>query len=117
MYSALKISGYIKSLDESKYMLFWIKVNTYKKYIIKSSNSIKKRFGCKPMFDEKYLKSKIKSYKNKINKNFHDNEMPEEGSLCKFLSAILIFSVIKIGKIYYKQELLKECKYIVSKKR
>ena len=69
------------------------------------------------MFDEKYLKSKIKSYKNKINKNFHYNEMPEEGSLCKFLSAILIVSVIKIGKIYYKQELLKECKYIVSKKR
>lgn len=40
--------------------------------------------------------------------------MPEESSLCKSPSAILIVSVIKIGKIYYTQVLLEEFKYIVN---
>ena len=88
----------------------FFKDHTYEKCIIKSSNSIKKESDCKPAYHKKYLKTKIKSYKSKTNKHFHDNEMPEEGSLCKFLSAILIVSVIKMGKIYYIQVLLEEWK-------
>ena len=33
--------------------------------------------NCEPMYYEKYLKSKIKSYECKINTNVHDNGMSQ----------------------------------------
>ena len=41
--------------------------------------------------------------------------MPEEKSPCKFLSMIMLDSVIKANKKYYPQTLLEECKYIQEK--
>ena len=54
-------------------------------------------------------KTKIKSYENKISSNIYD-----EGSLCIFLSVILIDSVFKIGK-KHSEVFLGECKYMVKK--
>ena len=41
--------------------------------------------------------------------------MRKEKAPCKFLSIIMIDSVIKANKMYYPQTLLKECKYIQEK--
>lgn len=54
------------------------------------------------MYNEKYAKTKIRSYKSRINTNFHDNEMSKEGLHCISLSVILIL----LGKNYYPQEFL-----------
>ena len=43
----------------------------------KASNTIRKRFDSKTVYKKKYLKSKIKSYKGKINTSFHGNELPK----------------------------------------
>ena len=56
--------------------------------------------------DEKYIKTKIKLYACSIKK------MPKENAPCKFLSIIMIDSVIKGNKKYYAQTILEECKYI-----
>ena len=69
----------------------------------KASNNIKKEFDSEPVYNEKYLKTKIKSYKGKINTSFHNNKIPKESSHCICLSVILIGSVFKTGKIYYPQ--------------
>ena len=37
---------------------------------MKITNSIKKKFDIEPVYNEKYLRTKIKSYKGKINTNF-----------------------------------------------
>ena len=37
--------------------------------------------------------------------------MPKEKAPCKFLSIIIIDSVIKANKKYYPQTILEECKY------
>ena len=39
----------------------------------KGSNIIKKELDSKPVYDEKYLKTKIKSDNEKIKTNFHNN--------------------------------------------
>ena len=63
------------------------------------------------MHNEKYLKAKIKFYEGKINKYFHNNRMPKEGSHCISILVILINSVFKIDKKnYYLQVVLSECK-------
>ena len=81
------------------------------------SNIIKKEFDSKPVYTEKYIKTKIKSYNRKINTNFHNNKIPNEGSHCIFLSVILIDSVYKKDKNYYPQVFLEECKYVVKEKK
>ena len=64
----------------------------------KFSNSLKKWFDSKPVYNEKYLKTKIKSYEGKINTNFHNNKIPKQGSQCTCLSAISIDSIFRIRK-------------------
>ena len=61
-------------------------------------------------------KAKIKSSEVKINKNFHNDGIPKEGSYCISLSVLLIDSVFKICKNCYPQVFLKECKYIIKEK-
>ena len=55
---------------------------------------IKKEFDSEAVYNEKDLKAKIKSCDGKINRNFHNNKIPKEGSQCVSLSVILIDSVI-----------------------
>ena len=43
--------------------------------------------------------------------NFHNKKMPKEKPPCKFLSIIMIDSVIRANKNYYPQTLSEECKY------
>ena len=56
---------------------------------------LKKRFARVPVYNKKYSKTKILSYKGRINTNFHHNRMPKEGSYCLCLLVILIDSVQK----------------------
>ena len=46
----------------------------------KVKNSIKKEIDNEPLCNEKYLKTKIRSYNRKTNTNFHNNKLPNKGS-------------------------------------
>ena len=83
----------------------------------KVKNTIDKEFNSEPVYNEKYLKAKIKSYNGKINTNFQNNKIPKEDSPCICLLVILIDSVFRTGNNYYPQVFLEECKYVFKKKR
>ena len=78
------MSVYKRDFDETKYMSFLIKddelLEKYNEIWEKVKNSIKKELHSEPVYNEKYQKTKIKPYNGKINTNFHNNEMPKEGS-------------------------------------
>ena len=57
----------------------------------KVKNSTKKEFEREPVFNDKYLKAKLKSYQGKTNTNFHDNEISKEGSQFISLSVVYLF--------------------------
>ena len=65
-------------------------LKTYNKIWDEVSNNIEKRCGSETVYNEKYLKTKTKSYKGKINTSFHDDEIAKEGFPCLCLSVILI---------------------------
>ena len=67
----------------------------------KVKNCTKTEFDNEPVYNEKYLKSKIKSYKEKTN-NFQRNRLAKV-SQCICLSLILIDSVLRLDKNYYPQ--------------
>ena len=76
----------------------------------KKSATLTKKFDSKPVYNGKYLKTKIKSYNGKINTNFHNNKIPQEGSQCSCLSVMLIDSVYRKDESYYPQVFFKEYK-------
>ena len=93
----------------------------HQKNIIKIGKKLKissiKEFDSQPVYNEKYLKTKINSYNGKINTSFHNNEISREGSQFICLSEILIDSVFRTGKNYYSQVFLEEFKYFVKEKK
>ena len=82
----------------------------------KVKNIIKKEFDTELVYNEKYLKTKIKSYNGKINTNFYNNKIPKEGSEFICWSLILINSIFKPCKNYY-QVFLEECQYFINEKK
>ena len=68
-----------RDIDQSKYISFLIKDDELQESIIefgkKVENSITKEFGSEPVYNEKYLKAKIKSCNEKINTYFHNNKV------------------------------------------
>ena len=55
----------------------------------------------------------MKSSKGKIDTDFHDNEIPKEGSYYICLSGILINFILKRDKNYYSQMFLEEWSYVI----
>ena len=107
------MSEYRKHFNETKYMSSLMKdgelLKKYNKILDEVSNSIKRGFDNEPVYNEQYLKTKVKFYKGQINTNFHGDRIPKEGSHCVCLSVILIYSIFEIGKLYYPQVFLEEC--------
>ena len=100
-----KTSTFRRDFDETKYISFLIKddelFEKYNEIREKVENSLKKEFDSEPVYNEKYLKTKTKSYIGKINTNFHNNKIPGEGSQFISLSVISIDSGFRTGKNYY----------------
>ena len=74
-------------------------------------------FESKPTYgyDDKYIKTKIKAYTDIIITNFHNKNIPKESVPCKYLSIIMLDSVIELDEKYYHQTFLEECKYVQEK--
>ena len=76
-----------------------------------------KGFDNDPAYNEKYLKTTIKSYDGKIDTNFHGDKILKEGSHCICLSAISIDSVFRTNQNHHPQVFLEECKFIVKEQK
>ena len=74
-------------------------------------------FESKPTYGyhEKYIKTKIKKHADSIITNFHNKKMPKEKVPCKYLSIIMLDSVIESYEKYYPETFLEECKYVQEK--
>ena len=74
-------------------------------------------FVSEPVYgdSDKYLKTKIKSYGDKVNTNFQNKKIPKENVSYKCLPLTMLDSVIRVSKKYYPQILLEECKYEIKK--
>ena len=55
----------------------------------------------------KYLKTKIKLNGDKMNTNFQGKKVPKENASYKYLSLIMLNSVIRVNKKYCPQTLLR----------
>ena len=104
--------GYVKCLDDNKTMSFLADDMSFglyesrkeflKEYIKvweKIRDLIGKKFNSEPVYGDKYIKTKIKSYNNDIRTNFHgegnSRKVPKESCTYKCFSLITLDSVSK----------------------
>ena len=75
------------------------------------------KFDHEPVYgdNDKYIKTKIKIYGDKVSTDFQGKKVPKENASYKCLSLIMLDSVIRVNKKYYRQTLLKEYKYKIKK--
>ena len=86
----------------------------YKKIWEKVQRLMGIKFDSKPFYgndDNKYIKTKIKIFADRVITNFYNEKVPKEKVPYKCLSIIILDSVIKSDKKYYPQTYLEECKY------
>ena len=81
--------------------------------VIKNKLSIK--FHSKPVYDQKYLKAKVREFDGVIKTNFLGNPVPKENMHYTCIACITIDSVMRIDKKNHPQVYLEECKYRVKK--
>ena len=117
------MTGYFKHFDSNKTMSFKINDNKllkkYNKIWEKISNLLGTRFDSQPVYGDgdKYIKTKIKMYGDRVNTNFQGKKVPKENASNKCLLLIMLDSVIRVNKKYYPETLLEECKYAIRKNK
>ena len=96
-------------------------LKNYNKVWKKIEKLIKIDFNTKTTYgdNDKYIKTKIKTYKDSIVTNFYNKKgskkIPEEKIPHKCLSVIILDSIIYAYEKYYPQVFLEECKYVKEK--
>ena len=66
------------------------------------------------IYDEKYIKTKVREYNGVIKTNFWGDKIPQEGVHHACITCISIDSVIRVEK-KFPQVYLEECKYKIKK--
>ena len=116
-------TGHINKFDKNKITIsLMIKdmqpLKSYNKIWKKNEKIMKIEFNTENTYgddDDKYIKTKIKTYKDSINTNFYNKNgsknIPEEKVPHKCLSIIILDCVIYAYEKYHPQIILEKCKY------
>ena len=91
----------------------------YKNIWEKVVNLLTIKFDSEPIYGDvdKYIKTKIKTYGDRVNTNFYGQKVPKENAIYKCISLIMLDSVIRVNKKYYPQTLLEECIHVIKKNK
>ena len=115
-----QMSGYIKYFENGgKNMYFLINDDeVWEKYeqiwdVIKNKLDIK--FHSKPIYERKYLKTKVMEFDGVIKTNVLGNDMPTENIHYTCIAYITYMTVMRIDKKNHPHVYLEECKYRVKK--
>ena len=116
------MNGYIKYFENGEKNISFLIKNSelWEKYediwdVIKNKLGIK--FHNEPIYENKYLKAKVREFNGNIKTNFLGNNAPKENTYFTCIACITVDSVLKINKKNYPQVHLKECKYKVKQIR
>ena len=76
---------------------------------IKNKSNIK--FHSTPVYDEKYMKAKVREFNGVIKTSFLSDEISKENVHYTCIACVTIDSVMRMKKMNYPQVYLEECKY------
>ena len=116
-----QMSGCIKYFEnEGKNMSFKIEDESVYVKCNQIWNKIKKLLGVKfhtrPIYDDSYIKTKVKAFSHIVKTLFSGDEIPKERVEYSCLSCISIDSVLQVDKMNFPQLYLEQCKYKIMKR-
>ena len=75
------------------------------------------KFHSQPIYDDKNIKTKVKTFSGVTSTFFSKDEIPKEVNHYICIAAICIDSVLKIEKKNYPQVYLEQCEYKLKKRK
>ena len=120
MYYIPQMMGYTKYFEnDGKNMSFLIKDDEVREKYKEIWNVIKNKLGIKfhsePVYEQKYLKAKLREYDGVIKTNFLGSGVPKENMHYTCIACVTIDFVMKTNKKNYPQVYLEEFKYKIKK--
>ena len=107
------MTGYLNIFEDgTRKMSFFTDNNEFlERYTKKISDLIDKKIDSNPVYNNKYINTKVRSYNNDIMTNFCDidnkkNKLSGKNKPYSCMSLISLDAIIKINKKYYPQTLL-----------
>ena len=67
------------------------------------------KFHSQPIYENKFLKAKVREFDGNIKTNFLNNDLPKENIYYACIACITVDSVLKLNKKNYPQVYLEEC--------
>ena len=115
-----QMAGYIKHFENGgKTMSFVIKdddvLDKYNEIWDKIKETLNIKFHSMSVYDEKYIKAKVRELNGEIKTNCLGDKIPKESMHYTHIVCITIDSIMKMEKKSYPQVYLEECKYRMKK--
>ena len=119
--------GYLNDIDDVIPLCIILpQMDGYIKYFENGGKNISFKIECKellgvkfysePIYEDKYIKTKVRTFSSVINILFNGDEIPKERVQYTCISCISIDSVLRVDKKNYPQVYLEQCKYKMKKK-
>ena len=120
-----KMSGYVKKFKvedkNNKLMSFRVVdenlLQKYKAIQTKIEKVKSIRLTALPVYDDRYIKTKIRTYGDKVYTNVRGLNVPEDYIECECFTVISINSLLVYQNKYYLQVYLGNCAYKIAKKQ
>ena len=120
-----KMSGYVKTFKvkegNNKLMSFRIDdeklLEKYKAIRIKIEDLKNIKLNALPVHDDRYIKTKIRTFGDKVYTNFRGLNVPEDDKECEYFTVISIDFLLVYDTKYYLQLYLDNCDYTILNKQ
>ena len=120
-----KMSGYVKTFKvkegNNKLMSFRIDdeklLEKYKAIRIKIEDLKNIKLSALPVHDDRYIKTKIRTFGDKVYTNFRGLNVPEDYKECEYFTVISIDFLLVYDTKYYLQVYLDNCAYTILNKQ
>ena len=117
-----QMAGYIKYFKNwEKNMSFVIKddyvLDKYNEIWDKIKEKPNIKFHSMPVYDEKYIKVKVREFNGAVKTSFLGDKIPKESMHYTCIVCITIDSVMRMEKKNYPQVYLEECKHRMKKRK
>ena len=107
----IKIVNYAFCIDYEKllqkYKAIWTKIEGLKNI----------KLNALPVFDNRYLKTKIRTYSDKVYANFRSLNVLEDDIECEYFTVVSIDSLLAYENKYYLRVYLDNCTYKIVNKQ
>ena len=119
-YALSYLKGYIKYFENRRKSMFFIikdddVLDKYNEIQVKIKETLNIKFHSTPVYDEQYIKAKVREFNGVIKTNFLGDEVPKEDEHYTCIACITIDSVVRMEKSNFLQVFLKELKYRMKK--